>query len=500
MDRFIRDWLSHQEWWFHPQHSYDETITAKYGDLLEEPITNTLACLVVHDQVARHKYRGQPDIVHKHLEIALSIHSKIDPNKLNSLEWVFYALPIRHSKDTPNIFKIIQEAWVRIKKETNPKYIIVLIHFLKASYSRCDMEQDRLIEENQPDHCITNLKTFIEYSDILHYCPVHQYPNPTHRLYQLFEKFIIHHTVKEVILSVSGGVDSQVCSYILSRLQQKYGFGLVAVYINYNNRTIKEYQFVKDWCNFIEVPLYVRHITEIKRKPCMEYGLRAIYEEYTRQVRYNTYKAVWNKLQFTTDVPKVLLGHNQDDTFENILTNLSNKSHYDNLRGMTEIQVVDDIMFYRPMLDIPKEHIYQYANDIGIPYLQDSTPSWSQRGQIRDKVRPTLETWDEQFVPSMFQLSKRLSEYELFVTEVVKHVVQQSSNQYTIPDTELYYTHLFWETLFKKLEINCSYKSLQNLIEALHTKKHSQQVNINKSTILYYTRHSNNIHIILKTI
>ena len=62
-------------------------------------------------------------------------------------------------------------------------------------------------------------------------------------------------------------------------------------------------------------------------------------------------------------------------------------------------------------MEIKKEDIYDYAHKIGIPYLTDSTPKWSQRGKIRDIVRPCLEQWNNSMIDSMFNLSDRMSDY-----------------------------------------------------------------------------------------
>ena len=57
--------------------------------------------------------------------------------------------------------------------------------------------------------------------------------------------------------------------------------------------------------------------------------LRDIYEAYTKKIRFNCYK------KFDKH-PIVILGHNKDDCFENILTNIAYNSKYDNLKGIEE--------------------------------------------------------------------------------------------------------------------------------------------------------------------
>ena len=114
----------------------------------------------------------------------------------------------------------------------------------------------------------------------------------------------------EVALLLSGGVDSMIASFILSFIVTD----LKAIHINYNNRpeSIYESQFVQWWCNKLNIPCFIRDITEISRNKSID---RNIYESVTNFIRFNLYSLKSN------DIP-VFLGHNKDDTIENIFTNI----------------------------------------------------------------------------------------------------------------------------------------------------------------------------------
>jgi tRNA(Ile)-lysidine synthase TilS/MesJ len=71
-----------------------------------------------------------------------------------------------------------------------------------------------------------------------------------------------------VILGLSGGVDSMVCTYLLKVI----GHPFQAVHINYANRPEcpQEVDLLRYWCNLLSIPLIVRTIDEINRPRCME--------------------------------------------------------------------------------------------------------------------------------------------------------------------------------------------------------------------------------------
>ena len=100
----------------------------------------------------------------------------------------------------------------------------------------------------------------------------------------------------------------------------------------------------------------------------------------------------------------VLLGHNKNDCFENIITNIINKKDYNNLNGMNIFTEINNIIYWRPILNISKYEIICYANNNNIPYLKDSTPKWSIRGKIRDNLVPLYNNLKINSIDSYFYL------------------------------------------------------------------------------------------------
>jgi tRNA(Ile)-lysidine synthase TilS/MesJ len=109
---------------------------------------------------------------------------------------------------------------------------------------------------------------------------------------------------KNIIISLSGGVDSMVLTTIL----QKSGFNIVGIHINYNNRVESKHEerFLREWCKFNEIKLYVNSLSENIKRGNMK---RSDYESETKEIRLNFYK----KIMKEENIDYVLLAHHKDD-------------------------------------------------------------------------------------------------------------------------------------------------------------------------------------------
>lgn len=412
------EWFSNPHWWFSATPEIDALITAKYMYALDAPdLLNPIERILLYDQLVRHFFRNQPvaHIIEFFRRKASDI--EIDLDRLDDDRFCFALMPRRHSGDAVQIYEAARLCWNR---EDSP----IVRKFLRASYQRCP---------------IVSIDPVV--------------------------------TCAPVVLSLSGGVDSMLCSVLLPNIT-------AAVHINYGNRPTSdsEAEFVKAWCASKNIPCYVRKIAEIQREPCMQRGLRDVYESYTRKVRYACYKA------FGKDAT-IILGHNKDDILENIFTNVAYRSKYENLDGMEEFSEQDGIRFWRPLLTMTKKEIFERAKDHGIPHLPCSTPSWSQRGKIRAKLVPVVEEWHPGFSESLHTLSESMRDLTKFMAARVDELIASANidehqielKMSTMPDTVC-----FWRLLFTKLNIyKVSTKSIQNML-------HRERAVLNKHWTMTY--------------
>ena len=94
--------------------------------------------------------------------------------------------------------------------------------------------------------------------------------------------------------------------------------------------------------------------------------------------------------EYGLDTHGIIFGHQKGDVHENVISNVMKGMSPLELAGMGESTVANGVVIWRPLLQHLKAEIYDFAHEWGIPYLKDSTPLWSTRGKIRNRLMPLL--------------------------------------------------------------------------------------------------------------
>jgi uncharacterized protein (DUF924 family) len=337
--------------WFNATLEDDSYLSNKYfititdfaynDELIKETTEVLIGAIIAFDQIPRHYKRTVKDNFDEKLkmysqlaaDISVSLMTKLSQNVLlyNSIkayEWCFILLPFRHLKDCEKMHTIVHFIIEKHNKPETPyKDLKIYKKFLLKTLKQLHKHNtETAIQHQKSTYCI-HLNTenqWTKYVSVLDNYPMNKILDIKDESIQVVKNFLSN--MKDIticnsnlIMSLSGGVDSCVCLYLTKQL---YPFNnIIAVHINYANREENdiELKFVRKFCAVLNVKLYYRTITEIYRDDCHHQGLRDIYESYTKKIRFNSYK----KLQEGYKNPIVILGHNKDDCFENISSLLS---------------------------------------------------------------------------------------------------------------------------------------------------------------------------------
>ncbi len=517
---FSHEWFLHSNFWFNQSDEFDKYINNKYKHLLQkekmykilkeefslDKYETYLGCLLICDQLVRHIYRNpnenEKKIINTYTLCASNFTNLIIDNKLFEIsspeQQCFILLPWRHLN---NIEKM-EKSLIMIKEERIKNDHSIYKRFYKATIQKLanlnnDLQMKMPVENISYNN---NLLTVLDKETSCQIIDPSPYVDFDEKIMETLEYFIVKYNLFKITISLSGGVDSSVLLYCFKELSLKYELEVQALHINYNNRSTSniESDFCSYLCNIYNIPCYVRKINEISRNMDVFKKDRDFYEKITRKIRYDCYE----KLE-----GDVILGHIKDDLIENIFANIIKEKNFDNLLGMNEYHF-DQVNIYRPLLPITKQEIYDFASKYKIPFLYDSTPDWSERGQKRDKLIPFLKSFDERIISGLL----KLSDYTTKNSNITKKVIEEKLTLLTsreklvknqeiaiIDNSILNYSCQEWKIIlilmcrhykFPYISLKCIENSFNKLKNKFYQKK------ITLRTYLTLKKRENNIVII----
>ena len=233
-------------------------------------------------------------------------------------------------------------------------------------------------------------------------------------LYNIIYNFIIHNNLFNILISLSGGVDSMVLFEIINqiKLNKLHDLKIVLCHINYNNReeSNKEKDFLIQYCNQFQCNLECIDL-EFKRGDLK----REEYEKKSKNQRYDFYR----QLNKDYELDGVFLAHHEDDLVENIFNNLMRGNR--ELTDLTVLKFKNEILnvnIYRPMLNVRKDIIYEFAHKFQVPYFLDTTPDWSCRGKMRRNIFPKCDDcYTSKYKDNLLRIGKESDELNIIINE-----------------------------------------------------------------------------------
>jgi tRNA(Ile)-lysidine synthetase-like protein len=395
---------------------------------------------------------------HNAIQIVQQHFSKI--SKLSEEELVFILFPFKHLHQYDFIFQTIHEIWL----PCDSKIIdFKVLHRFYIDTCRKYFTLDRIkISES------LNPLPF-DAKEICEYYPSNFLIGYKQDIPKSIKKLLTPFLDKHVVISLSGGVDSMVLLRLCKLLEIK----VIAVHILYNNRKTshEEFNFLTEYCHALQVDLYYYSIPWLRR----EQVERSFYESLTRDIRFMVYRSLGFEL------PNVFLGHIQEDVVENIFTNFAKGQHYHHLAKFSELEKQQGVTVSRPFLTVPKQEILELSRLLGVPFLKNTTPEWSNRGKFRNQFYPVLvKQYGPQVDKTLLQSAKILEEQsqllEKFVYQPILDTFCNNSLQIS-KDILTNLTTVAWLFMFEKICYTYlkipkpSLSSIQNFVEKIKRKR-----------------------------
>jgi len=189
---------------------------------------------------------------------------------------------------------------------------------------------------------------------------------------------------EQVIIGLSGGVDSMVLLQLLQTYVGRKPINLLAVHINHGLRgqqSEKDQQFVSEYCREKAIDLVIRRV------PVRDYARtnHISLEMAGRELRYQVFQEIAR--QYSQAV--IATAHTLDDQAETVLLRICKGT---SLAGLAGIPIRRENII-RPLLFARKAELYEYARVKKIPYREDRTNFQSayQRNFLRNDIIPLLQ-------------------------------------------------------------------------------------------------------------
>jgi tRNA(Ile)-lysidine synthase len=230
------------------------------------------------------------------------------------------------------------------------------------------------------------------------------------------------------VLAVSGGADSVTLAHLLKGA----GINFEIAHCNFKLRgaeSDRDEAFVKNLAVSIDVPFSCKHFdTEVYAT-----AHKISIQEAARDLRY-----AW----FATFNTIVITAHHANDNIETVFMHLCRGTGIAGLTGIEPYKVNERLL--RPLLIFHKQEIIDYAKELGITFVEDSSNASDKytRNFFRHQVLPAVQEVYPQAEHSILHTIKHLRE----VSEVYKAAMQKIvSKLQFINGNEIHIPVLIWQ-------------------------------------------------------
>ena len=211
------------------------------------------------------------------------------------------------------------------------------------------------------------------------------------------------------LIAVSGGVDSMV----LADLFLKNNLNFSTAHCNFKLRSKEsdtDCDFVKKWSLKHKIHCYSNEFNTVEFCKKNKMGI----QEGARKLRYDWFYELLSKYDFDY----LVTAHHLDDQIETYLINSSRGSGIKGLLGI----VSSTKKIFRPLLDVLKIDILNYAKLNSVEYREDSSNSSDdyQRNMIRNSILPRFKEFDDNVMLKFKTTINNLHSTKIFVDNIIE--------------------------------------------------------------------------------
>ena len=235
---------------------------------------------------------------------------------------------------------------------------------------------------------------------------------------------ILWQKTDKIALGLSGGVDSIALFHLLVTKYKESYKELVAFHINHGLReqSYEEAEFVENFVKNYNVKFYKK---DLNMKDLVR-DSHTSEEMLARKLRYEAFE----EMSLLEGDVKLITAHHKNDQVENILMRLLSGRSMDYNLMIEEKTTIGELAVYRPLLNVLKIDLEQYADKNDLKYYVDSTNFDTDytRNNIRHNIVPLLNDVNTASFDNLINFS---SYYQNINTEL-KNKVLEVKDDYVI--------------------------------------------------------------------
>lgn len=213
---------------------------------------------------------------------------------------------------------------------------------------------------------------------------------------------------QRVAVGLSGGVDSVVLLHALRAVASRHGIRLVAVHVNHGLSPHADgwSRFCRALCRRWDLPITVRRVCVVRKREGLEAAARAA--RYAALAR--------------TRAAALVLAHQLDDQAETVLLNLLRGAGLAGARGMPAVARWRDRLLLRPLLELPRASLLDYARRHRLDWIEDESNAspLHTRNFLRGRIAPLLAERFPRWRENLARAARHFAAAELDANRVLR--------------------------------------------------------------------------------
>ena len=213
---------------------------------------------------------------------------------------------------------------------------------------------------------------------------------------------------EKIAVAVSGGIDSMVLAHLSAQLLKTENHYLIIDHaLRKNSKTEAEKTFK-------QLSTLSKHV---KILTWQHTGITNNIQARAREARYS----LLSKYCTQNEIDILLTGHQLNDQVETFLMRITRSSGLKGLVSIAEISLINGIKVGRPLINIPREVILEYAKQQKIVWIED--PSNRNKKYSRTNIREIIEHFNIQDMERISKSIEQLSHVNQFIDEQVRELL-----------------------------------------------------------------------------